>query len=302
MSNFDPGRASGEYRIEASRIAVLSALLAFSAVARAETISGRVQDVWPTPQNSSIHRVTLKEDNRVFLLTPGQGPTAASMRSFKDTGTPIQVSTEGDRITQAQPLDTNERAAFQALLPETALPDSFRENHNDSFEPTVLDDELEARSFFNTFTIDFKSKAQCYQRAHVWVWSLWNGYTARTLKVFLFFTRRYIDEYEYKWWFHVSPVVLVGSTPMVLDRFFTNGPTPMRAWTNLFMKNSAECPEVSLYSDYENHQSEQYCYRRIVPMYYYQPIDVRTHDLEGLLLTDFRDWDIQNAQKGLKSD
>jgi hypothetical protein len=71
----------------------------------------------------------------------------------------------------------------------------------------------------------------------------------------------------------------------------------MKEWTDEFMENSAECPVVEKYSDYENNQRSAYCYLRKVPMYYYQPKDIDASDRSGQPITGFREWDQSHAKR-----
>src|SRR5690606_27145259 len=108
----------------------------------------------------------------------------------------------------------------------------------------------EARSVFHSQDPNMKSCSQCFQRAQLWSYELWTGRGIKTAKVFLFFTHRYIRNYDYGWWFHVSPFILVNNKELVLDRTFTGGPLSMKQWTDVFMRNNARCPTVARYSDY----------------------------------------------------
>jgi hypothetical protein len=98
------------------------------------------------------------------------------------------------------------------------------------------------------------------------------------MKVFMFFTAKYIREYHYQWWFHVSPFTYVKAndevSERVLDYYFMKEPVSMRTWSDHFIAPKTECPTVNHYSEYDQHQYDSYCYLMKVPMYYWQPQDL----------------------------
>jgi hypothetical protein len=110
-------------------------------------------------------------------------------------------------------------------------------------------------------------------------------YNVDSMKIFIFFTSRYIREYRYKWWFHVAPYVLIAQNNMsvehVMDVSFTNGPTLMRAWTDYFMQNNAPCASVNTYTEYRRNQEAQYCYLIRANMFYRSPRDLELLDTQG---------------------
>lgn len=132
------------------------------------------------------------------------------------------------------------------------------------------------RSLFSSMRNDLSGSSECYNRAHVWSWEIYQRYRYNTGKMFLFFTRKYISEYRYKWWFHVAPFINQTSSAqhMVLDRQYTRGPLPMHSWTDVFMRNDAHCPVVDRYSSYSQNQYSRYCYLIPASMYYWQPYNL----------------------------
>lgn len=127
---------------------------------------------------------------------------------------------------------------------------------------------------------NLREDAQCYNRAHIWVHDLSSKFLqSRTInlgKMWIFFTQRYIREFNYKWWFHVAPYThLKGdSTEIILDRTYYHSPRRLQNWTNYFMQNNVTCTKVEYYSHYNNNQESAYCYLIKSSMYYYQPYQI----------------------------
>lgn len=150
----------------------------------------------------------------------------------------------------------------------------------DNYDMTVLPDMESALKLFRTQATRTRRRSQCYNRAHVWSYELskkkFNGERIKTGKVWLFFTRKYIKQYKYKWWFHISPIIKVAgqSEDIVLDRKFSRNPLPLTVWKDIFMKNDAPCPTVKYYSDYNNNQWINHCYYIKSSMYYWQPFNI----------------------------
>ncbi len=175
-------------------------------------------------------------------------------------------------------LVTNEKKAFEKKM-EARDKDFSRINASISNTyVTNANSEADAVSMFATMRRGTRNRSQCYNRAHVWAWELnkkvYNDRKIQVGKIWLFFTRKYIREYRYKWWFHVSPFVDVNSELRVMDRKFTKGPLPEKTWTDIFIYSKQRCTEVYKYSDYRDHQFATHCYVIKSSLYYWQPYQV----------------------------
>lgn len=142
----------------------------------------------------------------------------------------------------------------------------------------------EVGNLFRSMRNDLSGASECYNRAHVWSWEIYQNRRYNTGKMFLFFTRRYINEYRYKWWFHVAPFINVRGEPqhVVLDRQYAGGPRVMHSWTDMFMRNDAHCPVVDRYSSYSQNQYARYCYLIPASMYYWQPYNLDNLERRGI--------------------
>ncbi len=126
---------------------------------------------------------------------------------------------------------------------------------------TNVESEAVAKNLFLTMRTDTKSRSQCFNRAHVWAWELNKRYIKgrkiQVGKIWLFFTKKYIRNYNYKWWFHIAPYITVNHDLRVLDRSFTDGP------------------------DYREHQMAEDCYVIKSSVFYWQPWQVKNVELQG---------------------
>jgi hypothetical protein len=175
----------------------------------------------------------------------------------------------------------------------------------DEYQPTIFNSIDDAKRIFKNMKTGASSSSQCYNRAHVWSYEGKQNTNLNMMKVFMFYTRKYIREYNFDWWFHVSPFTYVQENgeqvEKVLDRYFTKGPLNMKTWTDIFMKNDVLCPSITKYTDYENHQESEYCYLYKASMYYVQPLDLENLEETGATKTKFLNWEVDRAYRNFNS-
>lgn len=180
-----------------------------------------------------------------------------------------------------------------------------------SFRPTIIESYEKAMSMFKGMRRGNLSDSQCYNRAHVWAYDWKKELDVNSMKVWVFFTRKYIRRYNFDWWFHVSPYLYVNESTGVMERVmdykFTYAPLYLRDWTNHFMKNDPKCPIIKAYSQYKKEDSDQWCYVMKTNMYYYQPLDMYNLEKMGPTAqkTFFMNWEVRNAYSqafGLSAD
>lgn len=199
-------------------------------------------------------------------------------------------------------------AVHVPLRPERPEGDAFfaPEHHIrplDGFRLTSLSNSG-TYSLFRSMRNDLSGSSECYNRAHVWSWEIYRQKRYNTGKMFLFFTRRYINEYRYKWWFHVAPFINESGRPqhVVLDRQYARGPLPMHTWTDMFMRNDAHCPVVDRYSSYSQNQYSRYCYLIPASMYYWQPYNLdrleRYHTTKRVFIQSEINHSYRDARRG----
>jgi hypothetical protein len=170
-----------------------------------------------------------------------------------------------------------------------------------NFEPTVLQNMDEATNVFKNFRRKETPWSQCYNRAHVWAYETKNRFNINTMKVFMFYTTKYIREYNFPWWFHVAPLTLVsedgGISEKVLDPYFAKNPLTLKDWTKLFIQNRPTCPVISQYSDFQKNERDEYCYLYKSSMYYVQPIDLENFEKYGKTKTQWKNFEIKRAYR-----
>ena len=116
--------------------------------------------------------------------------------------------------------------------------------------------------------------------------------------MWLYFTKKYIRQYRFKWWFHVSPFVQLNGEDIVMDKKYLEGPISRRGWTDFFIKSRTKCPIISKYSDYERNPFRGECFLMRTSVHYYQPYQAELLE-EGKNPEQKRweNWELKQAYK-----
>lgn len=169
----------------------------------------------------------------------------------------------------------------------------------DDYEPTVLPSLAEVESIFKKMNRRWQEDSQCYNRAHVWNYEEFRRSGLLSKKVFIFYTRRYIRNYRFKWWFHAIPTVLANHEGTIVERaldpMFAKKALPMKEWTDIFIKTRRVCPTITKYSTYRDNQETEDCYLHFSTMYFWQPRDLDRLERTGAEKKDFIQSEVRHA-------
>lgn len=187
---------------------------------------------------------------------------------------------------------TNQIDASKFLFDYAELENDYVTNFTDSYSQTRV---------FEGQRRDTKSKSQCYNRAHVWSWEMRRfsdaGRRVQPGKVWLFFTRKYIRNYNYKWWFHIAPYTKLNGEVRVMDRSYSRGPEALQNWTNHFIGSNQRCPIVGKYSDYRNYQNSSDCYVIKTSVHYWQPWQIENAETKNQSQDAWNSYELKKAYK-----
>lgn len=266
-------------------------LLFLSLPVFAASISSGIAGVELSRNDTDPHLVFL-QDGTVGRLSVDEIGNLVSLSSGLKNGEKFKMEIDQNRyILKVQQLGKTSGKTEQQGMSEDLAPIQY--------EPTIVSNMPEATAIFNELNPNYRRRSECYNRAHVWSYEEYKRINLHSMKVFLFFTSKYIWDYNWDWWFHVSPYILVNEnneiTERVIDYRFMAGPTKMKNWTNYFIIPQTECPTVAKYSDYENHQNESYCYLIKTSMYFWQPRDIDTLERTGKEKTSFLSDEVAHA-------
>jgi hypothetical protein len=239
-----------------------------------------------------IGKVLSQADGRVYRLQTQslQWPILEDARKSQ-SWVKLEVSEKGEILSVARIAAPQQDESDEI---EKSLIDMGPQNQ--TFAPSRFRSVAEVTRLFNGLENNHRKRSQCFQRAMLWSYGLWANRGIHTVKLFMFFTREYIQRYNYDWWFHVTPAVYVGDDIYTIDRTFTDRPLTLKEWTDSFIESKRACPIITHYREYESRPYGEHCLIRAVPMYHYQPADIETSDTTGIPRTRFLSGDIEAAK------
>lgn len=169
----------------------------------------------------------------------------------------------------------------------------------EEYTPTVIESVDVAKKYFQESRYVNK-ESQCYNRAHIWSYEWFVKHNVNSNKTWIFFTRKYIRKFKFDWWFHVSPSVPVREADGVIreklmDVKYARGPINLKQWTDIFMRDDANCPMVKKYTDYANYPESGSCYTMRSSMFYYQPYEIESKETWGTSKNNWYDVEIKAA-------
>lgn len=172
---------------------------------------------------------------------------------------------------------------------------------NEEFTPSILKNLDHARSFFYDARTTAREESQCYNRAHIWAYEWRKNRNLYSSKAWIFFTKRYIRKYKFEWWFHVAPMVHVvvnnSVKERVMDIKYAKGPIKLKQWSDIFMRDRADCPVVEKYTDQANYPESGSCFLMKSSMYYYQPVDLEQTEITGNIKSRWLEPEVRHAYK-----
>jgi hypothetical protein len=173
-----------------------------------------------------------------------------------------------------------------------------KEKSLQTYVPTTITSMDVAKKYFREARYNPKD-SQCFNRAMVWSYEWWRNHSLRSQKLLIYFTRTYIRRYNFEWWFHIAPYVHVMENGTVVERAmdvkYSRGPSEFRRWTNLFMRNDAECRVITKFSDYADYPYTGECYIQRTNMYTYQPADLQMNEAWGYTKDRFNMTEVRQA-------
>lgn len=240
---------------------------------------------------SKIHTIdTSTKENVPHLIKLENGRVVFVEKEDTDLLNTFRASRKHDDLLEIELAEDNSLVSAESIN-ENKTEEETEPTVRASFEPTVVEGYNNALSLFRRMRRDYQNASQCYNRAHIWQYEENKKTGVSSQKTFLFFTNRYIRNYRYKWWFHVSPMLLVRENgkiyERIIDRRYTSGPRYVKTWTNIFVATHRTCPVAVKYTDYSRNQESQDCYLMKVSQYFWQPRDIVTRDNSGRVKTSW---------------
>ena len=234
----------------------------------------------------------------IYEIDYGQGDDADHL-VLLDNGSVLKVRHDDNVIHEIENKDLRGKRAFEFVIDDERYVKAVKGLNRNMVNAALLRDSSKNQTQYIPTTvasIDILKKyfrespynpkeSQCFNRAMVWGYEWWKNHSLRSMKMFIFFTREYIRRYNFEWWFHVAPYAHVKENGKVVERMmdikYSNRPLPVKSWTDIFMRNKANCNVITKYSDYADFPYSGECYLYRENMYYYQPADLQMKEAWG---------------------
>jgi hypothetical protein len=170
------------------------------------------------------------------------------------------------------------------------------------FTPSTVSGE-QLQSLRKVMKKGYKPKSQCYNRAHYWAYQLETKKNVKAMKVFMFFSKKFMNLDGFDWWFHVSPAVMVegDSEPQMLDIYLWNGPVSLSFWMDHFLQMGGspqrECKKIEKYSDYTEDRFNAHCYIMYTAPQYIEPTELEELEMGHPKAPEYIDSEVQTARR-----
>ena len=280
---------------------LLFSLISLSAIATIKTHVIHIEDGLTNTENTDV---LVSWDGRVLEVDPTNTVLLETLRNAQRDGLEVE-------------LDIDESSAFDILVKKemiyaaTVVNDSGvkvktrRKNINpmSSFQPTNVESIDMAQDIFDSLNGKTKRHSQCFNRAHIWSKSMWDNYRIKSMKIFIFYTKKFREEVSDKWWFHVAPMINVNGEMYVMDKEFTRTPKTAEQWERIFTKKmnnpSYRCIKMDNISTFyeSNNYYNEFCNIEYSSMYHWGPNDLKRASDKGEIQTEWKDWKIKTASK-----
>lgn len=169
---------------------------------------------------------------------------------------------------------------------------------NSDYLPTTITSMEVAKKYFKEARYNPKD-SQCFNRAMVWTYEWWRKHSLKSNKILIYFSRTYIRQYNFEWWFHIAPYVHVMDQDKVVERVmdvkYSRGPIEFRRWTNIFVNKDPECPVIQKFSDYADNPYIGECFIQRTNMYTYQPADLQMNEAWNYVKDKFLMQEVKQA-------
>tara|TARA_Y100000768_G_scaffold389019_2_gene390431 strand:- start:170 stop:1045 length:876 start_codon:yes stop_codon:yes gene_type:complete len=276
----------------------------------AETLRLGVVDVLEPLENENFYAV-FATDGQVYDVHINDTEVIAAIKDAQKSGLEVEFETSDHTKALDVLAQRSEILGVKLLTSEFKVPvasknqaKGIKDLDRDPLMTDYISDIGDSNTLNNVFRAQktgMRKRSQCYNRAHVWSYEMrnysYNGRRVQPGKVWLFFTKKYIRAYRYKWWFHVSPYVNSNGVKKVMDRRYMQQPADLRYWTNYFIQSQQECRRAKVYTDYERNPQLGHCFVIFTSVHYWQPWQIEKNEENGTLQTQWSDYELRIAYR-----
>lgn len=254
-------------------------------------------------ENNADTEVFVSYDGRVFNLEAHREDLREKLEYARENNLEVELEVEDSMILHP---DTVERIEDVQIIEEAAPVPVQAEaviTPMSGYTPSNVESYEKANEMFSSLNDNTKWFSQCFNRAHIWAKQMYDNYGVNSMKILIYYTKKYRREVSKKWWFHIAPMVSVNGDYYVLDREFTRKPVTDTEWEKIFTKKMGEtdyrCKKIDNIKEFYNEENtnNEFCNIQHTSMYYWEPNDMSRLDKTGAEKTSWVNWELRVAAK-----
>lgn len=244
------------------------------------------------------YQVLIAKTREVFLVSPHNKELVEKLYQAEELNSVVDLKIEDNQILSLEIKEEGDD--ILDFYPDDSL------HPMTNYTPSNVDSMEIAKEMFQSLKKRTKWFTQCFNRAHVWAKQMYDSHQVKSMKILIYYTKKFRREIDGKWWFHIAPMIDVNGQYYVMDKEFTRGPVTDVKWEKIFtrkMENKGiygyRCKVIQNIKEYYDryNQENEYCNIQITSMYYWEPNDMSRLDKTGKQKTKFLNWELRAAAK-----
>lgn len=252
--------------------------------------------------NGEDTEVFVSYDGRVFNVEPERIELIEKLQFAKENNLAVELEIEDSMVLNPETVERIE--AVDIVLPETeevVAPVSLTPMTD--YKASNVESYEVAQKIFSSLNNSTKMFSQCFNRAHVWAKQMYDNFQVDSMKILIYYTKRYRREVSKKWWFHIAPMIDVNGQYYVMDREFTRKPVTDASWESIFTSKMGNtdyrCKKIDNIKEFydEENTNTEFCNIQHTSMYYWEPNDMSRLDKTGAQKTNWVNWELRVAAK-----
>jgi hypothetical protein len=279
----------------------LFGLLLITSFSAQAAITTNVVHIEQPVTNVENAEVFVTHEGRVFEVDPSNTELLEKLEVAKNEN--LKVELEVEEGLHFEYSNAIEKILDVELLEKEIVDEETMLTPMTDYQPSNVESYEKATEIFKGLITKTKMFSQCFNRAHIWAKQMYDNHNVDSMKILIYYTKKYRKEVSKKWWFHIAPMVDVNGQFYVMDREFTRKPVTDVQWEKIFtgkMNNPTyRCKKIANIKEYydSNNMNNEYCNIQHTSMYYWEPNDMSRLDKKGVQKTDWVNWELRAAAK-----
>ena len=145
--------------------------------------------------------VLVAKENLALRLAPQNLELIEKVQKAHELNSVVDLTIEEDKLIDLVVLDGGDNILDFYPSEEIHPMTNYTPSNVDSYEQAV--------EMFNSLKDRTKWFTQCFNRAHVWAKQMYNSHQVDSMKILIYYTKKYRREIKGKWWFHIAPLMLM---------------------------------------------------------------------------------------------